>query len=192
MKLLIDGYNLLRYITRRPARQADLDQFLGRLRRYSRATGHQLTIVFDGGEGLYRYQGTYHGLTLWYSGARQTADDVIKDLLPHYHADEVMLISDDRQLNESAEALSIVSVSPAVFVDRMRAREGDANNLRTRKASSLVKTATDSSDELDALMGVTTNRMPNKEKTEQNTGAMLDNKKRSKLERRLDALIQKL
>jgi predicted RNA-binding protein with PIN domain len=189
MKLLIDGYNLLRFITHGSATKSEIEQFLGRLRRYSRVTAHQIIVVFDGGDGLYRYQSTYHGLTIWYSGSRETADDLIKDFLPRYNANEVVLISDDRQLNAVAEAASIISVSPAVFIERMRARE--EGGKAPLAIASLVKKSTSSSAELDALMAGATQQMP-PEETETATSAKLKGKKSSKIKRRLDAVIQKL
>lgn len=192
MKLIIDGYNLLRYITRGSATRQEIEQFLGKLRRYSRATKHHLIIVFDGGEGWSRYQAPYHGLDIWYSGSQQTADDVIKDLLPRYNADEVVLISDDRQLNESAaEEHAIISVSPAVFIDRMQSREDSTKTKNIRDDAQLVKTAVDSSTELDALMNSATRHMSHTRKND-DTPAPIKDKKGSKIERRLDAVLRKL
>lgn len=192
MKLLIDGYNLLHYISRGSAPQGDVKAFLGRLRRYKRATGHTIIVVFDGGEGVYRYQQDYHGMTLWYSGARQTADDLIKAFLPQYATDEVVLISDDRSLNETAEGYSIVSVSPAVFVNSMIARETGTKQMQDTARHTLVKTAVTDSDELDLLMHEATARMPAKAETTGSSSGMLKGKKQAKVERRLEAVLRKL
>lgn len=189
MKLLIDGYNLIRSVTHRPATPSDIQHMLGRLRRYQRATKYDITLVFDGGEGAYRYKTVYHGLTMWYSGFRETADDLIKDFLRSSRADELVLISDDRQLNEVAEKQDIVSVSPLFFLARVAEREGvkPIKNF----VHQATKTSDDENSELDALMYASTNAMRTKE---EGPLKIVENshKKASKIERRLEALIRKL
>lgn len=192
MKLLIDGYNLVRYITRGPATKIDIESVLGRLRRYSRFMGHDIIVVFDGGEGMYKYQLTYHGLHLWYSGLRETADDVIKLLLPGYNPDEVLLVSDDRQLNYAAQECGIVSISPAVFYSCMQEKEESSSRNTKEKLSTTFKTSSDSNYELDALMHAESRNLPSKQETSDDKNDILKNKKSSKIERRLQVLMRKL
>ncbi len=190
MKLIIDGYNLIRSLTHTQATQHDLQHMLGRLCRYQRVTGHEIVFVLDGGDSVYRYHASYHGITIWYSGAKATADDLIKDFLKTAHADNVLLISDDRQLNEVAQDHGIVSVSPLFFVSRLREREG----IKPVKAGihAVIKTTEDSSEELDLMMHAYSASVPHKKDREHDLLQGPRHKKGSKLERRLEALIRKL
>lgn len=190
MKLIIDGYNLIRSITHSQATTHDLQHMLGRLRCYQRVTGHEIVFVLDGGDSLYRYQAAYHGMTLWYSGAKATADDLIKDFLKTAHAESALLISDDRQLNEVAQDHGIVSVSPLFFVSRLCEREG-VKPVKNA-LNELVKTAEDSSEDLDQIMYAYSASVPYKKEREDESLIAPKHKKSSKLERRLEALIRKL
>jgi predicted RNA-binding protein with PIN domain len=190
MKLIIDGYNLIRSVTHKRATQPDIAHMLGRLRRYQRATEHEITIVFDGGDSMHRYQTGYHGLTLWYSGLRETADDVIRTLLSTVHPESTVLISDDRQLNEVAQERAIVSVSPLFFIARLAEREGIKPTKQ--RAHGLTKTSEDSNAELDALMQAYSGSTVPKKENETDIMHTPKHKKSSKIERRLEALMRKL
>lgn len=190
MKLLIDGYNLIRAITHTRAKETDVQYFLGRLRRYKRVTGHDITIVFDGGDGSYRYQLGYHGVTLWYSGVRETADDLIKDFLSNALAEEVVLISDDRQLNDVAQERNIISVSPLFFLARLAEKEG--SEPKHVSVHSAIKTSENENNDIDEIMHQVVLPMKHTHKDEHEVLLMTKKKKSSKLERRLEALIRKL
>jgi len=190
MKLLIDGYNLVRSITHARAKKTDVQQILGRLRRYKRVTGHGITVVFDGGDGSYRYQVNFHGLTIWYSGVRETADDLIKDFLRASVSDEQVLVSDDRQLNDVAEERNIISVSPLFFLARLAERETVSPAIAPGRIA--TKTSEDENGELDALMYQTMVPRHHKSEPMPDELLILKGKKSSKLERRLEALIRKL
>ena len=189
MQLIIDGYNLIRSVTHKRATEPDIQQMLGRLRRYQRVTEHEIVIVFDGGEGTHRYQTGYHGLVVWYSGVRESADDLIKDFLRGAHPDGTVLISDDRQLNETAQERDIVSVGP-LFLARLSEREG-IKPIR-KSVHKAVKTSAEANVELDALMEAYSSSGGSKKEREQEVGVMPQRKKISKLERRLEALMRKL
>lgn len=191
MQLIIDGYNLIRSVTHKRATEPDIQQMLGRLRRYQRVTEHDIVIVFDGGDGLHRYQTGYHGLTVWYSGVRETADHLIKDFLRGAHPDGTVLISNDRQLNEAAQEYDIVSVSPLLFLARIKEREGFKLS-DTKSVLKAIKTSSEANVELDALMEAYSGSAGSKKEREPEVDAMPKNKKSSKLERRLEALIRKL
>jgi predicted RNA-binding protein with PIN domain len=191
MKLIIDGYNLIRSVTHRRATEPDIQHMLGRLRRYQRVTQHEIVIVFDGGDGTHRYQTGYHGLTVWYSGVRETADDLIKDFLRTAHADGTVLISDDRQLNEVAQECDIVSVSPLFFLARLNEREG-IKKSSAASALKAIKTSTEANVELDSLMEAYSGSAGSKKEGEQGILSIPKHKKGSKVERRLEALMRKL
>jgi len=191
MKLLIDGHNLIRYGTGSVPTAQQVDAFLARMARYSRYTGHEIIIVFDGGEGLYPYEMVRRGMAIHYAGARQTADDVIKKLLPRYHKDELVLISNDRQLNAVAEQQSIISVDPAFFMSRVR-EKGMSTATHKTAQSEIHKTSTETNEELDTLMHTSPMRGVAKSETTESLHDTLKDGKKTKLERRLEAVIRKL
>jgi hypothetical protein len=131
-------------------------------------------------------------LCLWYSGVRETADDVIKFLLPTYSPDEIVLISDDRQLNYAAQECGIVSVSPSFFSVCMQEKENKSVHSTIEQKTGVVKTTSDDNYELDVLMRVGDDRMLQKKETDGDKNGIFKDRKSSKIERRLQSLMRKL
>ena len=89
--------------------------FIERLATYARATGHQMIIVFDGGGMSYLTREKVHGIKVLYSGYRQTADDVIKELIERHYKEEAMLASSDRELQTYAGSHGVINVGAMNF-----------------------------------------------------------------------------
>ena len=78
MKLVIDGYNLLKNILKiQYVSLRERDQFLKRLSLYAEKKSVQILIVFDGGDVNFNYSERAYGIEIIYSGFIDSADDVI-------------------------------------------------------------------------------------------------------------------
>ncbi|NOY87577.1 MAG: NYN domain-containing protein [Deltaproteobacteria bacterium] len=120
MRILIDGYNIIRRIPELSALdRADMeegrDYLIGELSRYRSGKGHGIVVVFDGA-------GSYHlgdrgsrvkGITVIYSRQGRSADDVIAALCREGKAD--LLVTADRELCQRAERAGVPSATPELF-----------------------------------------------------------------------------
>ncbi len=136
--LVVDGYNLARsgalLLSEDPAAQAGRDELCALLADYARAKGFRLTVVFDGrGAGRPgRNRVPYKGGAAVYGSARETADDVIRDIARNAPAGLVVVTS-DRGLAGTlpARAATVVSCpdcAEALEARRLAAHKGTAED----------------------------------------------------------------
>lgn len=203
MKLIIDGYNVLKMMY--PAAQVDeheRERFIARIARYARVSGNMPYIVFDGGDDIRPVFLHQKNVVVVYSGYRESADTVIKGLLEEEQRNEVLLISTDRELNKYAENFDIPSMDSVVFYgyvrDRLSEQEHDQTRQRSRvspKGEIKKFAGRSSSPELDALMEEAAGKVMYKDEQEYAQAgrhASHKSKKDSKLTKRLEALVKKL
>lgn len=133
LALIVDGYNVIFAIVRRPL---DYDSgecerlrtdLMERLERYRTLTGEEITVVFDGGPGgahLARFQ-HFGGLAVIFSDPASDADTEIKHLVRESTgARELRVVTDDRSL--------------ATAVGRFRAKVSSTGDLM-RKMDAVEK-----------------------------------------------------
>jgi predicted RNA-binding protein with PIN domain len=114
--IIIDGYNVLK-----PKSKNEIVSerrrifFIDQLAAYSKRSSNQVVIVFDGGGSPFIERLKQDGVAVIYSGFRDSADDVIKQLLYEQRIDDALLVSTDRDICNHAEALSIVSIDAHDF-----------------------------------------------------------------------------
>ncbi len=129
MRILVDGYNLLR--RRGPGREADpLDleaertELLDRLAAYRRVRSHAITVIFDGRDappGLDR-EGRHRGILVRYSRQGETADQVIAGLAREAGRGLVVVTS-DRDLARAVERSGATAIAAEIFAAKMDAAE---------------------------------------------------------------------
>lgn len=152
MILLIDGYNLLKRLE--GAQEHTKQQkaaFRARLQRYALHKRHTIELVFDGGGNPYPSKEQAKNLTIWYSGYKQSADDVIRAYLDkHAHQAKIVLISSDRELRNHAARHAVESLSADEFLALLRTAESakieQEHDQRARKTTQVVN------PDLDVLM----------------------------------------
>jgi predicted RNA-binding protein with PIN domain len=193
MKIVVDGYNVLKQVMRsKQIDEHDKINFLKRLDRYARSKKHDIVVVFDGGEqGLAskEFQGT---VLVFYSGARESADDLIVRRLENLKEYHVMLVSSDRELRQKAAHFSIDSIAALDFYELLRAYEQHTVADQKMTGGSLVKTSKSKNTELDELMRQATGHIPQKKGEERNEAAGQRGKTLSKEERKLMQKVKKL
>ena len=141
MRIVIDGYNLLKAIPDCRALEAKdpeaaRDALITRLGRYRWLRGHQVTIIFDGwlaGPPLQRRTNA-RGVQVIYSQRGEQADTVIRRSAPEV-AHQGVVVTSDRALASDMRRLGVEVISSAEFGERLRKTfsgldEGNADEQR--------------------------------------------------------------
>lgn len=121
MRIIIDGYNLLRHdqglnklacMDLKRAREA----LLKRLRSYADARGHSLEVVFDGwgGTSLGQEEERYGRIRVIYSPAGRKADDVIMEMAQRLR-DGIVVVTSDREVADFSRSRGCPVVSAGEF-----------------------------------------------------------------------------
>src|SRR5262245_23498364 len=134
MRLLIDGYNVIRRSSilserERESLEAGRRALLGLLGRFARDRGDQFTVVFDGaGPGSSTGSGD---VRIIFSSARESADRV---LIRMAGAQGGAVVSDDREVLRAAARVGAVCITAREFLARLEAVEGaPRDGLETEK-----------------------------------------------------------
>jgi predicted RNA-binding protein with PIN domain len=124
MRILIDGYNLIRRIpdldkVDRMDLQGGRDALLGQLASYRRGKNHRITVVFDGADAVHLggSRERIGGISVRYSPRGMSADRVILDSIRKSEAD--ILVSADRELTDAAKRSGVTFVTPEFFWDKV-------------------------------------------------------------------------
>ncbi len=126
--IILDGYNVIRQLPaladrERRSLEAGRKALLDRLVPYRRATGHRLTVVFDGVEaGWYEEQRTRErGVEVIYTPRGTTADETIVRLAREASHGAVVVVTADREVARQVERYKGAVLAPAAFEARLDA-----------------------------------------------------------------------
>ena len=133
--LLVDGHSVifawedLRKIhARRTA--AARDELIRRLTAYQDATGVRVVAVFDGKGDFTNEAGEPGGIQVFYSGAGQTADEIVERLAAKYASKhEMSVATDDHMERQTAETFGAIAIS----TDHLRRLLSEAGSDLTRR-----------------------------------------------------------
>lgn len=152
MKLLIDGYNLLKKIKKTSyINEADRTKFIKQLNNYAHTKKLSIILVFDGGPFTWPSRKRISSyMELVYSGTQQNADTFIKKYLDEHHTQELLLISSDHELVNYAHRYKILSLDSYSFFQFLNQPEQPLPSLQSTTSSQ--KLTTKSTQELDILM----------------------------------------
>jgi predicted RNA-binding protein with PIN domain len=128
IRIVIDGYNLIRnYSPLARMEQRDFsrgrEMLLQWLAAYRQGHPGAMTVVFDGGQGggFQEEQDLYKGIQIYYSPRGLTADDIIKRLIAS-RAENMLVVSSDRELVEFCRARGAGTIGAREFADRIQKR----------------------------------------------------------------------
>ena len=121
MIIIVDGYNVIKQALEKiKITPQERKRFIHLLSRYVRRKGHEIILVFDGGDSLYPYEEEEHGIKIVYSGYRLCADKVICEFLNKYKGYETVLVSSDRELKSFAKRKEIEAVTALFFYNKIK------------------------------------------------------------------------
>ncbi len=152
MKLLIDGYNLLKKIKKTSyITDSERNKFLKQLNNYAHQKKLSIIIVFDGGPFNWpQHEKMSSVVEVIYSGAQQNADTYIKQYLDEHANKELLLISSDRELVNYAHNHNVISLDSYTFSELLYHNQS-LPKIATHKEP-LRKLTIQSTPELDILM----------------------------------------
>ena len=196
MIIIIDGYNVLKMVfPSAHVTDREREKFIMLLTQYANIAHHKIIVVFDGGDHLRPEEYQRNSILIIYSGYRESADAVIKDLLEQKQKKDMLLVSTDRELNRYAEQFAVPSIDSIDFyrLINQRVYEQPVATARSADSSAHKKAEYETSAELDALMVEGSQKTfhkheddkPEKEATKHRTTA-------SKTDKRLERVLKKL
>ncbi len=129
--LLIDGHSVIfawpdlrKLHARRGA--AARDELVKRLTAYQDASGVRVVAVFDGKGGKASEVSEPGGIQIFYSGAGQTADEIVERLVAKYAPKHDMTVAtDDHMERQTAETFGAIAVSTEHLRALLDEAEGD-------------------------------------------------------------------
>jgi len=125
MRIIIDGYNLLRHnqgLNRLACRdlKGAREQLLKRLESYRRVKGHSLEVVFDAwkGDSPRQQEERFGGIKVIYSPSGQNADEVIKGIARTF-GNGVVVVTSDREVADYASAQGSPVITAGEFEKKL-------------------------------------------------------------------------
>lgn len=192
MKILIDGYNVLKaiepgkYIT-----DQEREKFVNQLARYGKRKGHTLILVFDGGFMSMQETLRIGPVHVMYVGHKRTADEYIMQYLDRHRSEQLLLISNDRELIDHASHYDMPHIGAMTFYNYVQA-ESPKHKERVKKSGDTHKLVTTPlMPELDQLMEeAVVLQLPDENDTQEPRTSSV--RTRSKKQRRMDQILKKL
>ncbi len=193
MIIVVDAYNLLRSVPpyKKTITDKERAQFIAQLSSYGRRKGHKVIIVFDGGPHEWPFKEQMKRVVVVYSGIHESADDYIKEYIEAHHAQDLLLVSSDSELNHWADRLNIPSIDSSTFAQLMH-QELSTKQVVTHTQDEVVKLHdNDAAIDIDALMMEASKTVPQKSE-DVSSGLKRHHGKKDQLNKSEKALLKKL
>ena len=129
--LLVDGHSVIfawEDLRKLHSRRGVLarDELIRRLTAYQDASGVRVVAVFDGKGAAANEAGEPGGIQVFYSGAGQTADEIVERLAAKYASKhEMSVATDDYMERQTAEAFGAIAISTELLRALLDEAEGD-------------------------------------------------------------------
>lgn len=150
MIVLIDGYNILRFIyPSARIEQKQRDRFLNLLATYAALKKHTIYVIFDGGPDTRPSTEYFKDIIVVYSGVHESADDIIKKYIEEKKGEKA-LITSDRALRQWSEKRGVVTFVSDAFYDFLNAALQEKPIVMKTKSS--ASKYHDVDQEIDQLM----------------------------------------
>ena len=191
MLIIIDGYNVLKQTQADDITEKQRSAFINKIAKYINKKGHKAIIIFDGGHFGWATKEKIRGVSIMYSGYKQTADECIKQFITEHRNKNLLLVSSDRQLNHWADEAEVTSLDSHHFLLLLK-QALQKPLVRSVVKSTIVKTSDSQNQELDQLMHESTQEIEVKKEDIEILPIDQFGKKVSKKEKKQLKKIQKL
>lgn len=193
MIIVVDAYNLLHAMPsyKKTLTDQERNRFIKHLGLYGRRKGHKVVVVFDGGRFEWPNKEKLHSVSVVYSGIHESADDYIKEYLHLHRAQELLLVSSDREINRVADHLSIASINSFDFYQLLKEALREKGSIGG-STEDIVKITRETNAVIDELMMNAAKNMPTKADDFVQDNATVSKKKLSKHDRVLLKKLHKL
>jgi predicted RNA-binding protein with PIN domain len=151
MRIIIDGYNLIRQSSfrqyERTSLEAGRNALLRSLVAYQKNRGHRVTVVFDGWQGGSPHEERDRAgeVEIIYSRIGEKADEVIKRLAAN-SGDEIAVVTSDREIATYASRRGRNVVSSAAFITVLEATSRSQKAAEAADSSAMNALFGDSGD----------------------------------------------
>jgi predicted RNA-binding protein with PIN domain len=116
MKVIIDAYNVLHQVMKHDhIKEQERKHFINQLTAYAKKRGNAVVVVFDGGPFLFPSTSHHKGMTIIYSGPKDSADMMILRYIKEHAGHAMVLVSSDRELCKAAQYYQVESVDAKDF-----------------------------------------------------------------------------
>jgi len=160
MIIIIDGYNLLKHIFPhiKGSLKKERDQLIRQLGFYKKkksGTIKEIVLVFDGGFTGRATREIRSGITVVFSGQKESADEWIVDYVSRNKEKELALVTRDRKLISSCQKENVDAINLVDFYDIVQNTilEDAISEIDTEKQDSHVKKYPPRSTHQDAQAG---------------------------------------
>ena len=146
---IIDGYNLIKRNSKFDSHTLlkSRRELLFFIRRYADLRREKFIVVFDGKAGVVSFPAESEGISVRFAQT-ETADDYIKKMVSHHrHSNQLIVVSDDRDIVEFARREKAKTLSTKKFILKMEEERGK----KERPKVSLAK-ASRITDELQRVL----------------------------------------
>lgn len=187
MIIIIDGYNLLHAMYK----DNSPDKLVALLQKYAKTAVHRIIVVFDAGPYYYPSAEKKENITIQFSGQMQSADDYINTYLSDHRNQDILLVTTDKEIIETAKRFSISWISSQDFADiiyiRIKNNKIDTPVIKTE----IIKLSSERDNDLDLLMKESSEHIPMYDNNGEKEVLMCE-KKRWKKDKKLWRKIKKL
>lgn len=153
MIILIDAYNVFKTVLHNQfVEKNEQIRFLNVFETYASIRNHKIILVFDGENNKAEFTDNYQLITIYYSGYKQTADDIIKKQLKTLQGQDLLLVTSDRDICKFAMQYSIQSISSQRFYTLLQAVVYSKDQQDTFILRTIQKTSTAENHYVDKLM----------------------------------------
>ncbi len=149
MHIIVDGYNILKQVLHNT--HISLEQrraFINMLGKYAAKKNHQIAVVFDGGPTVWPQQEKDHGVTVLYSGTKQSADEIIMGTLEKKRHN-LLVVSSDHEIQRAARTHGLATMNAIEFYTLVRQ---ELQSKQEKKPTGIIKTTGEENELLDMLM----------------------------------------
>ena len=152
MIIMIDGYNLLKKIHGPQVTESQRAAFVNLLGAYLKRRQHKVYIVFDGGPCLNPMKEKQKGVSVWYSGEYQSADDLIISYVREHKNKEFLVITLDREIRQKVGECRAETADAVFFYQKIQDLCHPKVVAHNNQYGNIQKLSDEHNPDLDSLM----------------------------------------
>ena len=178
MIILVDGYNVMKMVFSCRGQQFRMEKknFICEIGKYFKIkteTVRQVVLFFDGGPTAHMTREVKNGVVVMQSGRRMSADDVIIEYIEKKNSQEILLVTNDRELIKLSHQINkyIVCMDSDAFWELicktvimhkgiMQSNQSSSSGMKKIYHDDADKST---SSDFDALMAMASANLPNKD-----------------------------
>lgn len=166
MVIIVDAYNYIKQVVQVSfAHERTIQDIVRQFIEYANLRKNEIILVFDAGPyQRVTYEQVHPSVQIWYSGEYASADDVIKDLVDEKKAQDILIVTSDREICAYATLHNIVSIGSPEFAYVFSRVVQASQKVDQKIKGTLIKTSVNQNEKLDAWMEMASRSLVQKDK----------------------------